>query len=989
MNRLVILLLICLALSLAQEIGARYLIITHDSYYDVLQPLVEWKRRKGLRTKIVKLSEIGSDSTQIRNYVVNAYNTWSIRPEYLLLVGNKYQIPFPRILYNPPVICYSDNYYTNVIGDFHNEILPGRFWVYDTVEAKTVVAKVLGYEKDPSIQDPSWFKKGVTIVREDTDSFPSDSVYWADARFAHDLMNEAGFVHIDSLAKSFGHDSFAVINAINSGRSYILYRGISGRRWAHPFKDIYPSEMNNAFKLPIVLSATCRTVEDLGYEWLTAGIPEEPKGVVGFLGTSTALMHAAEMRSALAKGTLKSIFNDSLSTLGRAAESGRLKYYELFGNTLEYDSWTCLGDPEMRLWTTTPKQLEVTHNTTLQIGVCTVFVNVQHGSIPVANASVCVIAKKDTTVYHCRETDSLGGVVFIDTFHVLGDSVLITVTGYHLKPYCGLAKVPFYGPYVILNSFSILDTIDGNGDYVANPGENIGIPVCVMNWGDSTAYGVSGMIQKTIPDSFFALNDTEKYFGEIQPLDSVFTSDDGYNVIVAPNCPDSHAIGLQLVVSDTHATTWISDLSFTVHAPILLYNDYYFPGFVKSTPIGDTNQLIIILENAGSCNAENTFGRIFSVDSFLVVIDSTSSFGTIYSNSLGSNQFAPFVIATLPETPPGYPQDIKFVVTAGVYVDTFNVTIYVGQKDYFVWDKDPNYSSGPIIKALLDSLDFYGDYNAIEMPYDYLSLYKSIFVCCGMYPDNYIIKDTSRAGPEIEEYIQIFGGRVYLEGGDVWYADPHNYHGYHFHPVFCINPISTGVGPFPNVLGVDSAFTQTMNFSYSGECNSIDRIDPDSNGVLIFKSAFNDASCGVAAQNRTVGLSFELGCLVDSTEPSTKLALIDSIMQYFDIRPTGVKECTPITDVKKFMFEILPNPSRGKVYISCCAGNAIQAELRIYDATGRLIKQFNDLADHQSPFNQIVWDARDETGREVPVGVYFVQFETPEYKKAKKVILLK
>jgi len=43
----------------AQEVGARYLIITHDNYYEALQPLAEWKTQKGMKAKIVKLSEIG------------------------------------------------------------------------------------------------------------------------------------------------------------------------------------------------------------------------------------------------------------------------------------------------------------------------------------------------------------------------------------------------------------------------------------------------------------------------------------------------------------------------------------------------------------------------------------------------------------------------------------------------------------------------------------------------------------------------------------------------------------------------------------------------------------------------------------------------------------------------------------------------------------------------------------------------------------------
>jgi hypothetical protein len=259
MNRILLpLIILLLTISFAQEDGAQYLIITHDSYFDALQPLAHWKTQKGIKAKIVKTSDIGSDSTQIRNFVVNAYNTWPIRPEYLLLVGNKDQIPFPRMLQHT-YICHSDNYYTNVVGDFRNEIIPGRFWVNDTDEAKTVVAKVLGYERNPFLEDPLWFRKGVTIVNEDQDSTTSDSIYWADARYMHDLMTNAGFIHIDSLSKQLGHDTVDLLNAINDGRSYILYRGCGFYGWSPPFNLLYPDSMKNRFKLPIVISGTCAT----------------------------------------------------------------------------------------------------------------------------------------------------------------------------------------------------------------------------------------------------------------------------------------------------------------------------------------------------------------------------------------------------------------------------------------------------------------------------------------------------------------------------------------------------------------------------------------------------------------------------------------------------------------------------------------------------------------------------------------------------------
>ena len=118
MTKFVALFLILVAVSYAQEVGARYLIITHDNFYADIQPLAEWKHKKGMMTKVVTLSQIGSTSFAIRSYIQNAYNTWPIPPEYLLLVGAPNLLPWGS--------SYSDNFYMDMEGNFLNDILAGR-----------------------------------------------------------------------------------------------------------------------------------------------------------------------------------------------------------------------------------------------------------------------------------------------------------------------------------------------------------------------------------------------------------------------------------------------------------------------------------------------------------------------------------------------------------------------------------------------------------------------------------------------------------------------------------------------------------------------------------------------------------------------------------------------------------------------------------------------------------------------------------------------
>ena len=63
--------------------------------------------------------------------------------------------------------------------------------------------------------------------------------------------------------------------------------------------------------------------------------------------------------------------------------------------------------------------------------------------------------------------------------------------------------------------------------------------------------------------------------------------------------------------------------------------------------------------------------------------------------------------------------------------------------------------------------------------------------------------------------------------------------------------------------------------------------------------------------------------------------------------------------------------------------------LKIYDATGRLVKSFNlesCIMDHESSFS---WDGRDDQNRMLGSGVYFIKLTAGDYSESKKVLLFR
>lgn len=430
MRKPLILFIILAGTALAQQTGARYLVVTPDTFYDAIQPLVEWKHRMGYKTKVVKLSQIGSTTSDIRSYVSDAYANWEMKPEYLLLVGAANYIPF-YYYYD----CYSDNYYTNMDADIYNEILSGRLNIQSVYEAQTAVNKMLMYEKTPDLTDPLWFINACLIVNEENSTY-YDSIYWSDARHAKAYMLASGYNTVDTLSRLLGNNASTVVNRVNQGRAFVMYRGNATNNWYTPF-GVYPDQTENGNKLPIVLSLTCGTLSHSGSrttaeKWFYTGTPTVFRGAAGYFATTTSGYNMAHLRSAVAKGFFNGIFAQGKETFGQACEAGRLNVYSMYYSTGEYRGFTTIGDPSMRLWTATPKPLEVYHDSVLSVSDTMLVVDVQYQEWPVESALVCVMI--DTVVYEYGYTGNDGVIVF--NFDTLVDGNMdITVTAQNKIPY--------------------------------------------------------------------------------------------------------------------------------------------------------------------------------------------------------------------------------------------------------------------------------------------------------------------------------------------------------------------------------------------------------------------------------------------------------------------------------------------------------------------------------------------------------------------------
>ncbi len=101
----------------------------------------------------------------------------------------------------------------------------------------------------------------------------------------------------------------------------------------------------------------------------------------------------------------------------------------------------------------------------------------------------------------------------------------------------------------------------------------------------------------------------------------------------------------------------------------------------------------------------------------------------------------------------------------------------------------------------------------------------------------------------------------------------------------------------------------------------------------------------------------------------------------------GVEETAQLKPTPLPKITVSPNPFNNSVTIRFFLGQSTSAgtknmELKIYDVSGKLIKEFNLKS-------SMVWNGCDDSGKQLPNGVYFLRFETEDHNIVEKLLLVR
>jgi hypothetical protein len=92
--------------------------------------------------------------------------------------------------------------------------------------------------------------------------------------------------------------------------------------------------------------------------------------------------------------------------------------------------------------------------------------------------------------------------------------------------------------------------------------------------------------------------------------------------------------------------------------------------------------------------------------------------------------------------------------------------------------------------------------------------------------------------------------------------------------------------------------------------------------------------------------------------------------------------------VEYALHQNVPNPFNPNTTIPYDVATGGTVSLTIYDMSGRVVRSL--VSGHrQSGMHEVVWDARDDKGRQVSSGVYVYRIESSDYRRARRMLLIR
>ncbi len=614
----------------------KMLVITTSKYSnsEPFQNWLTWKKQKGIDVDLQIVTSTTS-GTSIRSLIQNRYN--ANHPTFLVIVGDENDVicyetyNVPDNFFNPYV---SDNGYASVDNDIYHDLYLSRMPVSTVTELGNLVDKILTYEKY-TMSDPSYLDNALLIAGSDANGW-DDAVGRPTMQYAmHNYFNtEHGFSNVYGYITD---DYDGCYDHLSTGVGFANYTAHGDiQKWSTPeFTNTDANALTNTDKYFLAVGNCCLSA-NWGNNTYTPCLGETliraaEKGAFGYIGSVVETYWFEDYYFAVGAhdpypatepdiddtgmGMYDALFDDtefnamgSIPYIGNVATTcAHAAGYE-FLTTDEYcwRAYQCFGDGSVMPYMTQPDANQVSHASTLGIGINYFTVDADPGSY--------VALSRDGELLGVAEVDETGSVnVPITPVNTAGD-VLVVVTRNQRQPYIQtIQAVTIEEAYIIADSYT---------PTIAQIGDDIDLSIVFKNVGNNTCTGTTNISLTTEDPNVTIISGTGS-FGTLASNATATLSN--FQFRTNSGMDDDTAITLHYS-ADNGSNTWEGDITINAVKPVLTYEKMSWEGgFVP----GETLTVTARFVNNGHYQATNAIATMSTTSDYVLISNPSITVGTI------------------------------------------------------------------------------------------------------------------------------------------------------------------------------------------------------------------------------------------------------------------------------------------------------------------------------------------------------------------------
>lgn len=406
-----------------------FLVICADALESSLTNWVLWKKKVGYDVTVVKTSTVGSTTTAIKNYIVNAYNTWSNKPVFVLFVGDTDTIP-TFMTGSADDIAYTD---LDGAGYWTPDVLLGRWPARTTTQLNNIMAKTLQFEK-MNMPSTNYFKDTVWLASDDHSYLVEPTHEFCFDNYVKPTDTFTNVMH--KVYERLGGATADFASNVNAGRAIVCYSGHGygdGTGTASVrFVASDVQALTNSNKPTNVTVYACGTnlfnqVASFGEVWLT----EADKGSVSYWGTSDSSLWDED--DCLERKTFKSQFNEGQTKITSAHYTGLIQVYLDYQSQASYyfRIYNLMGDPTLDFVTRIPQPISISSASQVPPSQQNYNVNISTSKGAIENALVGIY--KDGTLLGAGYTNASGNVT-ISIDPITPGTMVVRTTAHNCMP---------------------------------------------------------------------------------------------------------------------------------------------------------------------------------------------------------------------------------------------------------------------------------------------------------------------------------------------------------------------------------------------------------------------------------------------------------------------------------------------------------------------------------------------------------------------------